>query len=66
MREILPCPFCGYAIQRDYDNPNDHQIAAIGYLHGYHVNCPCCDANGPFEYTIDEAIARWNERVNYE
>ena len=45
--EIKPCPFCGSSV-----------AAVIGSF----VRCGSCGAVGPYGYTEQEAIARWNAR----
>lgn len=45
--DIKPCPFCGSAV-----------AAVIGSF----VRCGSCGAVGPYGYTDQEAITRWNTR----
>ena len=46
--ELKPCPFCGSSA-----------VALVGL----EVRCGNCTAVGPFGVTGEQAVKRWNERV---
>ena len=56
---IRSCPHCGtqlYRVNRQYEGMDD----------GYTMQCPTCHAEGPVGYTVDEAIAKWNDMTAEE
>jgi Lar family restriction alleviation protein len=54
-REISKCPFCGN---------EDCVVDNTDFCH--YVACLKCEARGPMEQTIGEAIAAWNKAMKWE
>lgn len=56
--KLKPCPFCGEveAIRNRHMNSNMSQ---------WGVSCDGCDAEGPWKFGKDEAIAAWNTRAQH-
>ena len=53
--QVDPCPFCG----EDRGELADKKILATSYW----IECGNCDARGPRQMTIDEAVDGWNKRI---
>ena len=54
MPEIKPCPFCG----EDYPSIVKDECVTSRLL--VKVNCCNCEAQGPFEWSKETAIEKWN------
>jgi Lar family restriction alleviation protein len=52
--ELLPCPFCG-SHKLSLDNLTD--------VDDYSIECEDCQIQQIANYTLNEAIRRWNTRV---
>ena len=48
LSQLDPCPFCG---------------STMILIVGLSVRCHHCSAEGPFGYSVEQAIILWNERV---
>lgn len=55
--ELLPCPFCNMVefLEMPLHTEGRKQMLP--------VTCPRCGAEGPPEYSKEEAIASWNRRT---
>ena len=64
-KQLKHCPFCGYnilSIGRNYYRFDEDRSDETGY---YFVYCDACDARGCEEETDDEAVMRWNTRIDH-
>ena len=64
IKDLLPCPFCGAKLED-----------SLGWMYlekwrlqadHYRIVCPQCSAAGPGAYTIEWAVANWNNRGRRE
>lgn len=57
-QKIKPCPFCGYNhvsfLMDEHDNP----------VYPWYSQCPLCGAGAERGKTLEDAVNKWNKRVN--
>jgi Lar family restriction alleviation protein len=61
-KELLPCPFCGYAV-------DETDVSGYGELDGRDADCVCCpecENMGPMAFGKDGAVVAWNKRHAHE
>ena len=63
--KLKPCPFCGdkkdfpsVESHHNYDNFHDK------YHYSYYVWCSICKVDGPIMDSTDEAVEKWNKRID--
>ena len=62
--KLKPCPFCGQNVVMMETPLRDARTGKATYR--YEVECPCGLLFVVKHATIDEAVYRWNRRVNSE
>lgn len=62
LKEVLPCPFCG-----EFDIEKQNFLAMVTDKYGWKsIRCDGCGCDPSFcVRTEEEAIKRWNSRVNF-
>jgi hypothetical protein len=63
MKELKPCPFCGYDLREDdVADCITESIKPDMQKKDYQIKCPFCDARSSKQWDKDTAIEVWNDR----